>query len=1179
LFFQNFANIQSLASSPSNQAKNNKFLTFFPFSGNFQSLQIFENVSAEENFNNFQKIDRWECNQYATFQSQETDFFLDIYPPKSLKHVHFLKYYEPSHYTLGSLICQIYAGVFPKQISKNILVIGESGSAKTFFLRALAGETEMKIITENASRYAMVQRGVAVGMKYLRDVFDAIALQTPCFFVMEDLHVIGSKRPFMISETESSQNLQASFGLEQQEVHETNQMIYQASRHSVSDFRRPYKGDFSIGIPTNFFLQTFYSPFFSSKNSFGQSHISNGGTDSFFYPIREGHQFQNSQFFGGNFSSYNQTVLSSPLPLDALEASLQKTGVQEKEMNNFESFSMKKNRKKIESCLQFSKEQIFAPPSTSPFTVLMMKEQKKLKPKKIIQETSWGGLSSDQILLYQKESSSIRAKIALLAEKTMNLSRGKFDMITDFLVILDSVRSNRGFVVFGTTHKPSSLDPALRRPGRFDETLSLSRNPNFLNRFEIFKMNLENSVSTFDFFDSSILTENFSEMDLFDILSQTKLSFLHNYKYTFQKSLVGIHHDMKSESDFSLPQVKMNQNFTGKKQIYSQISPKKAFHALLKSPIFEDFYTQKQFTIFASKGNILENEHDFSLRNYSLLSFFHQTSITETIKKSPRYSLLPTGPSHMLSLAYSKLGIFLSESNLLHNPTAFIPLSLDIEKNSSKRSNFQQFYGNLLYDSRKQRNLQLMVFLSGKIAEFFSQKNLYPLPDPSWRCEGKGLHRSYLEPESEEKQAVQFSTTFFTNFSFEKPEDFFSTKFGVFETSLNNFQKTKKQKLKKPIFSTKMNLLSKDKNPSFNSLLGTFQSSDFPVWECVDQKNFYWTVYGNEESWRSGTPFLFSLIQNRFLFTKNLLLSKMLFFENMDQRRKPPSPPGSSILMPSKKYENFKRTEIDFFQKAQFSIQEKIQLHQKQRFLKELYNIPVQKYFRSELRKNHKTLFSSSFQEFAYLDSFVQKSSSSQSYYRKYIQVRHRFSHINQWWNGMFPEHTREATYLSDVDWRTMFVSSAGTLGKQGAETKDQKLPLGKNKSANETFEFLMDFPDAEQYYNPRNRRWFFKSTFSHIDNTSHSAMILLPNGETKKLNENLLPNSTFWEIFEKDLQYEIFSHFLMESFYQSFAYFEKKREMLDFFVFYLLHKGFLKEFDFLTTFSRFKKLKTFKTL
>jgi SpoVK/Ycf46/Vps4 family AAA+-type ATPase len=1165
---------------------------FFPLLGpesqNFHFLRAYRNigkkVSVQDSFysfQNIQKVDRWECNQYATFQSQETDFFLDIYPPKSLKHVHFLKYYEPAHYTLGSLICQIYAGVFPKQVSKNILVVGESGTAKTFFLRALAGETEMKIITENASRYAVVQRGVAVGMKYLRDVFDAIALQTPCFFVMEDLHIIGSKRPFMISENENTQNVQSSFGLEQQEVHETNQMIYQSSRHSISDFRRPYKGDFSLGIPTNYFLQTFYSPFFSShgnqntNKNFSSLHSQrgwgpfDGGQDSFSFPLRKGHQFQNSQFFGGNFSSSVWNSLSSPLPIDSLEVALQNTGIQEKEKSNFESFSAKKNAKKIQSLLQFSKEQIFAPPATSPFTVLMMKEQKKLKPKKIVQETSWGGLSADQILLYQKESSSIRAKIAVLAEKTLNLSRGKFDMITDFLVIIDSVRSNRGFVVFGTTHKPSFLDPALRRPGRFDETLSLSRTPNFLNRFEIFKMNLENSVSTFDFFDSSILTENFSEMDLFDILSQTKLSFFHNYKYGFQKSLSfnmlqpirqahsSVAQGQKSERNH----IKSSEKIFVKKQLYSQTSPAKAFHALLKSPLFEDFYTQKQFTLFSSQSakseNFLKNSK-FALRNSNV--FFDQ-----------RYTLLPKGPSHMLSLAYSKLGVFLSESNLLYDPTSFVPLKLDINKNSSRSSHFQQYYANVFFDpvphfstlqangKKIQKNSQLMVFLSGKVAEFFicpppfypsakrrsgdkkrqslgdaDQKNL------SFSNSGTELFSSSMFQLSEQNFSPRFARK---NFSvFEKPFSLFSEKFGIFESSFENVSALNKKSinstfLKKSFFSptrkSKMNISQVQKS----SLLG--------------KKDFYWTIYGNEESWRSATPFLSTIIQKRFLFTKNLLLSKMLFFENMDQRRKPPNPPGSSILMFSKKYENFKRTEADFFQKAHFSIHEKIQMHQKQKFLKQLYNVPVETYFRSELRKNHKTLFSSSFQEFAYLDSFVQKSSSSHSYYKKYIQVRHRFSNLNQWWNGMFPEHTRETTYLSDVDWRTMFVSSLKSE-KTNSQINVQKKIENSKKSSLETFEFLMDFPDAEQYYNPRNHRWFFKSNFQFVEKVSTT--------------------SSFWSIFEKDLQYEIFSHYLMESFYQSFSYFEKRREMLDFFAFHLLYKGFLKEFDFLTTFSRFEK-------
>jgi hypothetical protein len=52
------------------------------------------------------------------------------------------------------------------------------------------------------------------------------------------------------------------------------------------------------------------------------------------------------------------------------------------------------------------------------------------------------------------------------------------------------------------------------------------------------------------------------------------------------------------------------------------------------------------------------------------------------------------------------------------------------------------------------------------------------------------------------------------------------------------------------------------------------------------------------------------------MYTKNLLLSKLLFFENKNQRKLPPSPPNSSILMPSEKYENFKRTGNDFVQKG-----------------------------------------------------------------------------------------------------------------------------------------------------------------------------------------------------------------------------------------------------------------------
>jgi SpoVK/Ycf46/Vps4 family AAA+-type ATPase len=1105
--------------------------SFAPFGFRFQNaksfykeLQISSNFISGEDQSHFffENSDRWACHQYGTYQGPETDLFVDIHPPKSLKHIQFFKYYEPAQYTLGSLICQIYSGIFSKRVAKNILVIGAPGTAKTLFIQALAGETEMKIITDNAYRYSMVQRGVAVGMKYLRDVFDALVLQTPCFFLMEHIHVIGSKRPFLISDDENVKGMQSSFGLDQQEVHETNQMIYQQTRHSISDYKRPYKGDFSMGIPTNFFIQNFYSKFEKSSTSI----------------------FKNSQFSTGGVNFVDRNSPLSPLPIDSIENSLFHQGFAEQEkaesafQNSFCSESYKNGNFYFQSRLQMSKEQIFAPPATSPFTILMMKEQKKLKPKKIVQETSWGGLSTDQMISYQKENSSVRAKVAVLADLTMNLSRGKLDMITDLLVIIDNVRSNRGFVVFATTHLPSLLDPALRRPGRFDETILLAQSPNFLNRFEILKKNLENSVTTFDFLDSSIFTENFSELNLLNLITGTKLSLFHQYKYTSEIFENGSRFSGTLRTKFITSSTKQES-----KKIISQINPSKAFQSFLKSSFFHDLYSQKQlsFSFEKEKKSTLEiqkqktNSIRFEEKNYSKKMFeFQNSKYFLRDFKLLKYTFLPKGPSHVLSLASSKIGIFLAKVNLLNDPTAFIPLSLDATMSLASFTTLnKQFLGTAFYGSQEQQKLQLMVFLSGKISEFFIQRttkssgSLFPFEKKE----------KLVDLKSESTKSLLFETSF----------EVFDRKFYLFPRQkmtivLPKFQ----EKLSFEKATNRVDKTSKKQKPK--TILSVFQKERNS--STVQKNQFFFTTFGNDQSWRSATPFIFAILQKRFLFTKNLLLSKMLFFENKNQRKLPPSPPNSSILMPSKKYENFKRTENDFVQKGRFSMNEKIQMHQQQRFLKQLYNIPVQQYFRSEVIQNRQTFFSSSFQELAYIDSLTRHTSSSHFYQRKYLGIRHRFSNVNQWWNGFLPEHTVETTYLSDVDWRTMFTSTK-TQQKQTPSFKNSdKNAFSSENSFNQTFELTMDFPDAEQYYNPRNRRWYF-------------------HGKSFAKNRQ---NLSYWFTFDMNLQYEIYYHYLMQSFHETFQYFDKNREMFDSFVFYLLQKGFLKELDCLMTISRFKQ-------
>nr|YP_009629429.1 cell division protein [Coelastrella saipanensis]AVV61539.1 cell division protein [Coelastrella saipanensis] len=1228
---------------------------------------------------NFDRSFSYGGNQFGTYQGPETDLFVDIHPPKSLKHIQFSKYYEPAQYTLGSLICQVYSGLFSKQISKNILVIGAPGTAKTLFIQALAGETEMKMITDNAYRYSMVLRGVAVGMKYLRDVFDALALQTPCFFLMEHIHVLGSKRPFLISDDENIKGIQANVGLEQQEVHETNQMIYQLNRHSIVDYKRPYKGDFSMGIPTNFFVQRFYS---NSENNSNSIFLSSGPAGL----------IKNSIFSVG-VNAQNRNPIS-PLPVDSIEHSLVRQGFAEKEKtdNAFQNIENNQKQNSSQSRLQMVQEQIFAPPATSPFTILMMKEQKKLKPKKIVQENSWGGLSTDQLVSYQKESFSVRAKVALLADITMNLSRGKLDMITDLLVIIDSVRSNRGFVVFATTHLPSLLDPALRRPGRFDETISLAQSPNFLNRFEILKTNFQNSLTTLDFLDSSIFTENLSEMNLLNFIMGTKLSFFHQYKYTsFQKAsdyLVSQSWSRKQASQ-GVDQIgdqgstgyfeplqkldklksKLDKRKKLQQRFVSQIYPTKAFHSFLKSSFFYDLYNKKAKPCYGdSKQNLNSPSSANSAKQSRQLvdQGFNSKYFLRHLKLL-KYTILPKGPSHILNFAYSKIGIFLAQSNLLQDPTAFSPLSLDTNSSFASHTHRNiQFLGNVLYDSQKQQKLQFMIFLSGKIAEFCVQKNTLNSQNQkvetfysNFSLRNKVFSKNKLKnlnllqkKFSNEKLSINSIG------ALNKPSSLFHYKFSLFSTSfdwqnekisnrINSLLNLQQSKLDQQSGSVEKYQQNNFKNRPFNLLKNQSQTlfvpkcaihwvhnkhHDFSMKKkaaSLQKTDFSWTAFGNNQNWRFITPFLFSIIQKRFLFTKNLLLSKMLFFDNKNTRKLPPSPPSSSILMPSKKFENFKRTENDFVQKSRFSINEKIQMHQQQRFLKQLYNIPIQQYFRSEMIENRTTLFSSSYQELAYLDSLTRRFSSSHFYQRKFLVIRHRFSNTNQWWNGLLPEHNTETTYLSDVDWRTMFgnttskqkssyllsfqnnsleqasfskeklarnnVSAADSVStkhpvRQKSSAKKQNLLFEKDK--NQTFEFIMDFPDAEQYYNPRNRRWYLNSNFHFHLSDSLKTSSLVDDKEksyfgwqnqkiglsnkaygTKNLSISAFDihqNSSYWLTFDKTLQYEIYYHYLMQSFHETFHYFNTNREMLDLFVFQLLRKGFLKELDYLMTVSRF---------
>ena len=991
-----------------------------------------ESIDFEKVFDlksRFNANKRWAANQYFTIQGRDTDLFMDIHPPKSFLHISFLKTHLPAQEILGSLACDIYSNRFAQNVSKNVLIVGAPGAAKSSFIQALAGETELKIVTDNAHRYSFVQGGVPIGMKLLRDVFDSISLHTPCLFLLEDIHIIGERRPMLISDDETSKANDFTFGAEQEEVHEKNRFVYQSSRHSLTHYKRPYKGDFSLSIPTN--------------------------------------HFSYDLFLGINGSRKRRSDMTpkSPLPVFQLEKALKARETSIKDNESPGSMDPAQNRfltKTFLSVLQISSDQFFAPPATSPFSILLMKEQKKFKPKKIVKEMPWSGFSQDQLMLVSKTNYSVRVKVALLAELAMTNLSVKLDMITDLLVIVDSVRSNRGFVVFATTHVPSLLDPALRRPGRLDETISLPLLPNLTSRLEIFKTRLSACTEVLDFFDFSLLTwrqkQNENQMDRSITKSLLLLLNTKNFeKFNIEANLFkpqifeGFFNDYPIYSVSQAFQITFDLNacfLAGDKTFRSKLCVNRKQDPFQRSLQKASVFDHPKATTLSVIGKEVQPAPQTN------------NNLNDFLKKNPdKLSLSGKDAFHLISLSYAQAGQFLIEALIVQDQSTYSEKWIHQFPPSYEKFNTEETLFKTLYSSKTDAHHIFMQSFAAKISPFF-----------------------VLNTSSNVLKSGHFTSSKLVGQARKTRETIASKKEWWFT-----------------------NPAALQTNPS--------------------QSNLMENVQNGQTSWKFGTTLLDAFFQKRYLYQKNAVVSKLLLFEDGSSLRESPSPPSSSILMPAKKFENYKRTFRDFVQKPMFTIHEKMQMHQKQRFLKVLYNVDVQPSFKAASSQNKlvtrclSTNFQDSFKELGYLDLRTLKPTSSGNVYQNRFLVRHRFSLLNQWWNGQLAEHNVETTYLSHVDWRSMFVQSLGDL--------------------------VIDFPDAEQYYNPRSRRWFLHSSSWH-----------------------------YWFDLEKNFKDEIFQHYIMQSFTKAFALFNGDRELFDYLAFRFLRDQRLKEIDFLQSLIRFYKTK-----
>jgi hypothetical protein len=1195
----------------------------------------------------------WAVNQFLNDQGKDTDLFIDLHPPKSFSNTATsLKYAFSIQAPIGSIVCQIFGGIFYKQISKNILVVlhkssnglgnaapnNMSSSArfgqtleKSLLIQAIAGETELKIITDNAHRYAMVVQGVAVGIKLLKDVFEALCATGPCLFLLEDIHAIGERRPFLIDEaapnlTESIYNKNQSMQsfLLKEKSSASREILYKTNKHLLTNYKKPYKEFKSLA--SNHFSFTFL------------------------------YRAANLTKLRTNDINTSEVPLSIQVgQKDNGGASAQVTNLDKK--TNFDDANSK-NTSKSKVYGSFSqliksiknKQSLINPPASSPFNLLLMKESTKMKPNQSVKEMAWFGLPGEQYSLISKYNYSIRVKVALLADSVLSNLSVKLEMITDLLVIIDSVKGNRGFIIFATTHLPDILDPALRRPGRFDETLSLPFIPSLYSRWTNYRYNVQyltsslfkqysiplnstfNKGSTLDFSkypacynDSQfeallpiyssmvgrqkqfLATERSSDINGGAPTSSAQ-NWSHNANLIRMARLQNIEKNLINGASIYQQTIGNTTNQSSQSEaalqneqcIYRTLFDRR--ETLARRGLYFDInHSSEQYQLQTS-SRVVSNEK--SLLNIAV----HEVSSNKKEPHAASYLI-----KNLLQFSYSRATSYASNSIM----SLMIYSSLDWpHKNEQKLRHFYLNFANnqifLKWPSMlkefhlNNNNLEnysnyLSLFGPNKNERKLRQRNSANFNNNSIgmplkydvRGGNQSTHPAKLDSDMQNTSLGQILLTSFITYKFGET-------FGIPSNLKNQYTlRTRFLDSKKPSA-----LLTSNGQSNKNTLAPIFSkrnlSSNYKKHSDIINQNplqpfikksahikmngtSLLVNFNNNSHWKKGASLLYSYIQKRLphevgsqkrnahanLNFSTFYTNQLLNFNNKYSLMEPPSPPISNILLPAKRYENYRRSFKNFYNLNLDTdiISEKLKLHQQQRLLKRLYNYPIKEFFRNEkfawcnshstsktndrikmpYSANQRTTrvdiakfynnnvahevgsaqtsaaftrekinFTQSYFTFAGIENFIQKKMASLNQftyidysYRNILYNRHKTYLTNQWWNGHQGEHNLESTFLSDIDWR--YTQIRNTLSNVRSTPDD----------------IQVDFPDCEQYYNPRNRRW------------------ILTKGDWNS-----------WFNINADLN-KIYSHYIYESLTKAYKYIDQNREVLDFYSAKLLSTSF----------------------
>jgi transitional endoplasmic reticulum ATPase len=102
---------------------------------------------------------------------------------------------------------------------------------------------------------------------------------------------------------------------------------------------------------------------------------------------------------------------------------------------------------------------------------------------------------------------------------------GAAEIIGQFLTEMDGIKALKGVVVIAATNKPSLMDPAIMRPGRFDKIFYIPQ-PDESGREEIFKIHMGEFAKGLDLKALARMTAGFSGADIAAVCQSAKMRAL-----------------------------------------------------------------------------------------------------------------------------------------------------------------------------------------------------------------------------------------------------------------------------------------------------------------------------------------------------------------------------------------------------------------------------------------------------------------------------------------------------------------------------------------------------------------------------------------------------------------------------------------------------------------------------